>query len=149
MVFLRKKCNENDCNNFVWSKGKCKDHTPKTSMKSSGGLKKSSSIIKWAPLAIKSFDKAVKTSMRYELFYELWAKRGNKSEVSGTKLYGEPSSAYFHHIIPKGKYPEGDLDENNIIILTMDEHDQVEKDMFIFDEVNKRRDLLLIKYNLI
>jgi hypothetical protein len=57
-------------------------------------------------------------------------------------------STYFHHILPKEKYPEACLDEENIILLTLEEHSNVENDMYRYEEVNKRREQLKIKYNL-
>jgi hypothetical protein len=53
---------------------------------------------------------------------------------------------FFHHILPKEKYPEASLDEENIIFLTLEEHDQVEMDIYRYEEVNKRRALLKSKY---
>jgi hypothetical protein len=55
-------------------------------------------------------------------------------------------SVYFHHILPKEKYPEACFDEENIILLTLLEHADVESDMYKFEEINRRRILLLVKY---
>jgi hypothetical protein len=55
-------------------------------------------------------------------------------------------STYFHHILPKNKYPEAALDQENIILLTLNEHDQVESDIYRYEEVNKRREQLKLKY---
>ena len=38
-------------------------------------------------------------------------------------------------------------DKENIILLTADEHSIVHLDMYKYEEINKRRELLLIKYN--
>ena len=83
-----------------------------------------------------------------DFFLELWKKRVHKSEVSGNYLGSEPLTVFFHHILPKSKYPESGLDEENIILLTMEEHDQVERDPTRYDEVNKRRELLKQKYEI-
>jgi hypothetical protein len=66
--------------------------------------------------------------------------------VSGKYLGEEPLTVFFHHILPKEKYPEASLDEENIIFLTLEEHDQVEMDIYRYEEVNKRRALLKSKY---
>jgi hypothetical protein len=58
------------------------------------------------------------------------------------------STAFFHHILPKEKYPQAALDEENIILLTLNEHDQVESDIYRFEEVNKRREHLKQKYEI-
>ena len=81
-----------------------------------------------------------------EFFLHIWKKKPHKSEVSGTYLGKEPMSTYFHHILPKEKYPEACLDEENIILLTLEEHSNVENDMYRYEEVNKRRNLLKLKY---
>ena len=83
-----------------------------------------------------------------EMFLGIWKKKSHKSEVSGTYLGSEAMSTYFHHILPKEKYPEACLDEENIILLTLEEHSNVENDMYRYEEVNKRREQLKIKYNL-
>lgn len=79
-------------------------------------------------------------------FMDIWKKRPHKSEVSETYLGKEAMSTYFHHILPKEKYPEACLDEENIILLTLEEHSNVESDMYRYEEVNKRRNYLLTKY---
>ena len=81
-------------------------------------------------------------------FLEIWKKRKHYSEVSGEYLGSEALSTYFHHILPKGKYPEACLDEENIILLTWEEHDQVEMDPTRYEEVNKRREQLKKKYEI-
>lgn len=87
-------------------------------------------------------------SERNELFLQIWTNRPHKSEVSGDYLGKEPLTVFFHHILPKEKYPQAAMDEENIILLTLQEHDQVEMDMYRYEEVNNRREKLLIKYNL-
>jgi len=81
-----------------------------------------------------------------QFFLQIWKKRQHLSEISGLPLVGEPLSVYFHHILPKNKYPQAALDEENIILLTLNEHDQVESDIYRFEEVNKRREQLIKKY---
>ncbi len=139
----RKKCKREGCNNPVWSGGLCQDHIGKKPMKKSSNFirkKKSRASVKQNQDNIK---------IMHEFFQRIWNKRMHRSEVSGEYLGKEPLTIYFHHIIPKSKFPEGMYDEDNIILLTGDEHGNVESDMFIYDEVNKRRELLLKKYNLI
>ena len=82
-----------------------------------------------------------------DMFLKIWKIRPHKSEVSGTSLGSEALSTYFHHILPKEKYPEASLDQENIILLTWEEHDQVEMDTTRYEEVNKRREQLKQKYN--
>ena len=86
--------------------------------------------------------------LQRDMFLNIWKKRKHNSEVSGDYLGSEPMSTYFHHILAKNKYPEACLDEENIILLTLEEHSNVENDMYKYPEVNKRREQLKIKYNL-
>jgi hypothetical protein len=97
-------------------------------------------------LTTKSEDTIRKISEMREFFLHIWKKKPHKSEVSGTYLGKEPMSTYFHHILPKEKYPKACLDEENIILLTLEEHSNVENDMYRYEEVNNRRNLLKLKY---
>jgi hypothetical protein len=81
-----------------------------------------------------------------EMFLDIWKKRAHYSEISGQYLGKEPMSTYFHHILSKEKYPEACLDEENIILLTLEEHSNVENDMYRYEEVNRRRNQLNLKY---
>ncbi len=82
-------------------------------------------------------------------FLSIWNTRLHKSEISGEYLGKEAMSTYFHHILPKEKYPEASLDEENIVILTLDEHTNVENDMYKYEIINTRREYLYRKYNII
>ena len=84
-----------------------------------------------------------------KFFLQVWNKRPHYSEVSGDYLGREPLTIYFHHILPKEKYPKAAFDEENIILLTLEEHDNVEKDMYKYEEINRRRIKLQTKYNLV
>lgn len=85
---------------------------------------------------------------RNQFFLSIWKKRDHRSEVSGKKIYGEPLSTYFHHILSRKKHENAAYDEENIIILTFEEHDKVEMDMYFYEEINKRRKHLKIKYDI-
>jgi len=107
---------------------------------------------KMSSLFYKKLDKSEEVnrniSDRNEFFLHIWKKRPHRSEISGEFLGNEPLTVFFHHILPKEKYPQGALDEENIILLTLQEHDQVEMDMYRYEEINTRRNNLLTKYNL-
>jgi len=119
----------------------CFQHKSKKPLSSGKGFssKKTSIVSKPA----KSPEKRVEM---LKVFLDIWKKRSHKSEVSGEYLGSEPMSTYFHHILPKEKYPDACLDEENIILLTLEEHSNVENDMYKFEEVNERRKQLKIKY---
>ena len=105
---------------------------------------------KMSSLLRKKLDKSEedirKISDRNELFLQIWTNRPHKSEVSGEYLGSEPLTIFFHHILPKEKYPEAWLDEENIILLTFDEHTNVESNIYKYDTINERRKSLLEKY---
>lgn len=90
----------------------------------------------------------VGVSVQRQLFLYIWKMRRHYSEVSGVYLGKEPLSTYFHHILPKEKYPEACRDEENIILLTLEEHSNVENDIYKYEIINKKREQLKIKYNL-
>lgn len=96
----------------------------------------------------KSDETIRKISELQQFFLHIWKKRPHHSQVSFDYLGSEPLSVFFHHILPKEKYPEAILDEENIILLTLEEHDNVEKDMYKYPEVNRRRVLLETKYKI-
>jgi len=130
-----KECNEEGCSYPVFSKGKCKYHMKRKPLKR-GNIK------------LVSKRKTPSINMR-EFFLSIWNKRPHKSEVTGKLLHGEPLSTYFHHVIEKSDILYGELgkfDENNIILLSGEEHELVHKDMYLYEEVNKRREKLLRKY---
>ena len=81
-----------------------------------------------------------------DFFLQVWSKRPHYSEVSGKWLGNEPLSVFFHHILPKEKYPQAAFDEDNIILLTLEEHDQVEMDVYRYEEVNLKRTQMICKY---
>ena len=131
-----KKCKTEGCNNPVWGNGLCVNHKPRKPL-----ARKSS-------LLSSKLDKFEDNSLKMkELFLLIWNKKSHRSEVSDLYLGEEPLTVFFHHILPKSKYPEACLDEENIILLTWEEHDQVEMDIYRYEEVNKRREKLKQKYN--
>ena len=81
-----------------------------------------------------------------EFFLDVWKKRKHYSEISGFYLGKEPLSVFFHHILPKEKFPQAAFDEDNIILLTLEEHTRVENDVYRYEEVNAKRIELMQKY---
>lgn len=132
-----KTCKIESCNNPVWSKGLCKHHIPKTHIKP----------MRASTTASREKRREDTDEMR-KFFLTIWSKRPHYSEVSGEWLGKEPLSIYFHHILPKNKYPEAKLDEDNIALTTFDEHQNVENNKFRYVEINDRRDRLEEKYRL-
>ena len=81
------------------------------------------------------------------VFMDIWHKRRHYSEVSGKWLGKEPLTIFFHHILPKSKYPNAMFDEENIILLSGDEHTKVENHPTFYSEINDRREKLKLKYD--
>ncbi len=124
----------------------CFQHKPRKAM--SKGTKTLKLIKDTYKMCVKRDEEIRQISEMQQFFLQIWKKRQHLSEISGLPLVGEPLSVYFHHILPKEKYPEAALDEENIILLTLNEHDQVESDIYRFEEVNKRREYLKQKYEI-
>ena len=95
---------------------------------------------------LKNEEKKRMRAQMLSVFMDVWHKREHYSEVSGRWLGKEALSYFFHHILPKSKYPDATLDEENIILLTFEEHQKVEADPTCYEEVNKRREQLKLKY---
>lgn len=93
-------------------------------------------------------NKTEEQKRRHLFFLEIWKERPHKSEVSGDRLYEPVSSAYFHHILNRKKHAEAEYDKDNIILLTLDEHSNCESNIYRYEEINKRREILKRKYNI-
>lgn len=132
----------------------CFSHKPRKKMKSryTAGIDPYDKNSKGSSLGIsdgivwRGSKKQIEHLQMVEFFTKIWNKKPHKSEVSGTSLGNEPSSGYFHHILAKSKYPELTYIEENIVLLTLDEHATVESDMYKYEEINKRREKLIKKY---
>ena len=131
-----KTCKIENCNNNIWSNGLCKNHIPRKRIYSKVPSKEEMSKIFDDVLEMRAF------------FLSIWNKRKHESEISGTYLGREPLTVFFHHILEKEKHEEAKLNEENIILLTLDEHTNVGNDIYRYPEINKRREYLKIKYNL-
>ena len=129
-----RECSEDNCTYPVFSKGKCKYHMQRKP------LRKSSALVS---------KKAPSDNRMRDFFLSVWNSRPHRSEISNTPIFGEILSTYFHHIIEKSDIMYGELgkfDAENIIIITPQEHDDIHRDMYLYEEVNKRREKLLEKY---
>ena len=95
----------------------------------------------------KKLDKKVsQISEMQQFFLKIWKKKLHYSQVSMDYLGKEPLTIFFHHILPKEKYPQAMYDEENIVLVTLEEHDNVERDMYKYEIINKMREKLLEKY---
>ncbi len=135
---MKQKCKHCNCTS---ESEYCFRHKPRKPMS------KTSSLLR------KKLDKSEEDIRRISdqshFFQQIWGKRPHFSEVSGDFLGNEPLTIFFHHILPKEKYPEACFDEENIILLTLDEHTNVESNMYKYDIINTKRQFLLSKYQLV
>lgn len=138
-----KTCIIKECNNNVFSGGKCKFHQSRQRLKTNKPLH-----VTRGSTSDVSLEKREYSRIMMEFFRIIWNKRAHVSEVSGEKLMSSLSSLYFHHILPKSKTYNASFDESNIIILSPEEHMNVELNKFRYEEINKRREMLLKKYNI-
>lgn len=137
MLGNTKKCKIEGCNNPIWGSGLCASHKPRKPLTSKKGFN------------VQVYEKAMHDiTIMQTFFLHIWKKRSHKSEVSSDSLGKEMLHIFFHHILSKEKYPHAKLDEENIILLTLDEHTNVENDMYKYEEVNKRREYLKKKYDI-
>jgi hypothetical protein len=83
----------------------CFKHKPRKQLMSNG---KPMRKVKLSGVAKEIYDEMMADRIKEmrEFFLQIWKKRLHLSEVSGLPLVGEPLSVYFHHILPKEKYPE-------------------------------------------
>lgn len=130
----RSLCKHEGCNNPAFSKGLCRNHMQRTPLASYTRLKS------------RGNKEEIKVNHMHLFFKQIWDERKHRSEVSNKVLGKEPSSAFFHHILPKEKYPEMAYMKSNIILLTLEEHANVEADMYKYEEVNNRRARLIELY---
>jgi len=134
------KCNKNCEKDF------CFQHKPKKALARS--QIKTKSFVAQKTEKDKALDSLQQNAMLV-FFQELWKKRKHYSEVSGEFLGNQFSTIYQHHILGKKKFPQACFDEENIVFLTASEHSSIELNMYKYEEINKRREYLKTKYNIL
>lgn len=81
-----------------------------------------------------------------QFYMKIWMAREHKSEISATYLGKEPKSTYFHHILPKKKFPEFRHKEENILLVTFEEHSIIENGVKIYPILKEKYKRLLEEY---
>ena len=134
---MPKICNQDECDYPVWGKGYCKIHQYlRTDPKAPKPLGRSE--LKSKPKAIKQISDKRKEKLKgysqIDMFNEIWDERPHKSELTGDPLLPKGHSKWhfqFLHVLGKGSFPQYELDKNNILLGTPDEHDhQDDYDVF-------------------
>ena len=62
-----------------------------------------------------------------DMFLLIWKEREHKSELSGAYLGDIPNAWFFAHILGKGAFPQAKYDLDNIMLVTQDEHWQLDQ----------------------
>ena len=142
-----KICNVENCNRNVWSKGKCSIHQEKTPLSSGKSLNRKMLVKTYKNLKNKV---NVEYNQQMKEFFKLcWKNKPHYCEISGKYLGNACSSLYQHHVLSKSKYPQACFDEENIVFLQPEIHASVELDMYKYEYINKKRELLKIKYSIV
>lgn len=128
-------CQVEGCNNPRWSGGKCRQHTPFTPLPP-GRWKKKYSVTN------QGGDNMI------DFFFQIWNERPHISEISGAFLGHEPLTVFFHHILEKEMYPDLAFEKENIILLTLEEHDNVGMGRYKYPKINYLREKLKLKFNI-
>jgi hypothetical protein len=80
-----------------------------------------------------------------EMFKWIWANRPHTSEVSGKLLLPENHPMWhwqFAHVLSKGAYPSYKLNPDNIMLMTVEEHEKQES----FEKFQQRKQELKEQY---
>ncbi len=106
---MAKNCKADNCGYIVFGKGYCKSH-------------------QYLRLDYNPYVYKKEPTGELEIFKDIWNKRPHVSFLSNKKL-NEFSVSLFAHVLPKGqnKFPKWKLKPNNIILLTAEEHDLLDK----------------------
>lgn len=137
-----KTCSQSGCYKPAWAKGKCKSHSDrKFTIKKHSTLSRETTRNEEERKAHFEESKAQK-----KFFTHLWRTRPHKSELSQEYLGSVLNSMFMHHILPKSKYPDLRFEEENIILLTPEEHANVELNPTRYAEINQRREYLTNKF---
>lgn len=132
------------------SKGTSKLNKSSKGLKRSGSISRGKKALKSRPKdPIKVQEKKNLRDEMLELFNTIWEERGPFSELSGLFLGSENLTVFHHHIFPKKSYPTLCLEPLNIIVLSFDEHTRVEGDPYFYHEINRRREEIKKKFNIV
>ena len=125
-----KTCKIEGCKSFVWSKGLCKIHSPKTPIKS-----KSKPIKKYSQKGLeKKKEKTENTKKLHAWFLEVFDKRKNKNGFVYCFETGFPmhediykmNSCIYSHCYPKSNFPQYAFEEWNLLLVLPQVHAQWE-----------------------
>lgn len=129
---MTKTCQAISCNNIIWGHGFCKVHqwmrTDRAELTRERYQLKKSRLKprsqRWLESGPQKAEEAIKM---WKLFSGLWNNLKEKKCWScGESIYGENSSAYWHHLLPKSKHPELKFERENLYFCCLDCHSKTE-----------------------
>lgn len=95
-------------------------------------------------------DEKEKTHEMYQFFINLWNNTPpykRRCYETGVALKNPPLSTYFHHVLPKSKYPQYRLCAWNIVFLQPEVHNQAEIDLDKTPRVKEYKERLINQIN--
>lgn len=103
----------------------------------------------------RNIEKAKNTEQLHKLFKEIWDSSEDEAGncycfESGRVLPGyiyRSNTCCYHHLLPKSKYPQYEMDKENIVILDPDIHTQVEVNIEKCPKVKRLLDELKERYD--
>lgn len=148
-----KTCNIEGCNSPVWSKGVCKFHTPKSSLKKSFISKPKDVVIYSSPEGHRVINSALKQEIdrahsekRNDFFMAIWAKRAHVCQHCGKKLGNEARTYMFDHLLEKQKYKNLEFEEENIWLVCLECHDEKTRGI-ISEKYREKINFVTTKFN--
>lgn len=148
------ECKAQGCSNSIWSNSFCKHHQY---LRENRDVTKSRLQARRKPMRKVSqkrqdnmekilADDAIRREKDYAFYTEIWNERAHYCYETGVFLGREILTTFFHHILPKEKYPEFRYCKWNIVLLHPDIHNQVETMIEKTPKVKELRDQLLLAY---
>lgn len=129
---MPKTCNARGCNNNVWGGGMCRMHSylreDIASIKRERHQLKKSRLKphsqKWTEGKEERIEEGKKM---WDFMSELWNNLDKKECWScGSPIYGENSSAYWHHLLPKSAFREFAYEKDNLYFCCLSCHSKTE-----------------------
>lgn len=79
-------------------------------------------------------------------YVKIWNASNKRCQITGRYLGNEPLTTFFHHILPKSRFPEYRWCEWNILMVHPEVHAQIELDMDKVPGVRKMTEELMEKH---
>lgn len=146
-----KTCSIKNCNYPVWSKGLCRSHSPKTSLKKSNSKPLKKSWLSKAPTEKALIAKEKKkeyTEKQFAMFKEIYTETWQKTCYECECSVDGQSSVNYHHLLYKGvdKYKKYALEKWNIVLVCENCHQKTHTNIDSTPRIKQRTLELKEKY---